>query len=213
MMIAMAALAACENESYESGTGSLSLTTADFVEVYTDGSAAVSRVVTDDGEQLSLSHAPAAEWINRPDTVYRAVLYYDRTADEAVSPVSVVPVPVLRPVPAAQFEAIRTDPVRFESLWASAGGRYINIGIYLKNGTTGDADSRHTVGIILDGVTRNADGTSTARLRLYHDQGGVPEYYSTRYYISIPGEAVGADSAAVTIATYDGAVERRVRLK
>lgn len=211
--MAVVALAACETDSYESGEGSLSLTRADFVELYTDSRAAVSRVVTDDGELLSLSATPVPEWVNRPDTVYRAVMYYDREGDGAATPVSIAPVPVLTPVAVEKFETVCTDPVRFESLWTSGSGKYLNIGMYLKNGTPGDADSHHTIGVVLDGITRNGDGTNTARLRLYHDQGGVPEYYSTRYYVSISGKAVDADSAAVTIVTYDGTVERRVRLK
>lgn len=210
---AVAVLTACSTDSYESGAGGLSFTTADFAEIYTDGAAAVSRVVTDDGETLAFDAPVSASWIDRPDTVYRALIYYDRMPDATVTPVGLTAVPVLRPVPSADLEEVHTDPVRFESLWTSAGGRYLNIGLYLRNGVPAGDDDRHTLGMMTDGVVRNADGTTTALLRMYHDQGGMPEYYSSRYYVSIPGGSIGTDSAAVTIVTYDGIVERRVRLR
>ena len=33
---------------------------------------------TDDGEELTLSPAVKEQWATRPDTTYRALLYYDR---------------------------------------------------------------------------------------------------------------------------------------
>lgn len=56
----------------------------------------------------------------------------------------------------------------------------------------------------------NADGTTTQHLTLYHDQGGVPEYYSQRTYVSIPLSDIHADFIILTINTYDGGKERKI---
>lgn len=209
---AVAALGACTTDSYDTGTGELSLMRADFVEAHSTEGNVVDYVVTDDGDRLSLSPRPSAEWIEKADTIYRAVMYYNRKGSGEAEPIVLSPVPVLVPVPAEKHDSISTDPVRFESMWTSADGKYINMGIYLKVGKVdGDAEL-HTIGIIDDGAVFNPDGTKTARLRLYHDQGDVPEYYSSKYYVSIPCGRIAADSVIVTVNTYDGTVKWRTRI-
>ena len=222
MLAALCLTASCENESYDSGTGSLSLTRADFVEAHTDEACAIDYAVTDEGLRLELSPRFAPSWAETSDTLYRAVLYYDVPASADCSPAStflsatsssaavVVPraislVPVLYPKAEADFEdGLRTDPVKFESIWLSADGRYINIGFYLKNGRVDSGDNLlHTIGMAHRRTVVNDDGTRTAQLCLYHDQGGVPEYYSSRYYVSVPCAGIDADSVHVAINTYD----------
>ena len=71
-------------------------------------------------------------------------------------------------------------------------------------GTT-EADSlKQVLGCRRDALITNVDGTRTLRLTFYHDQGGVPEYYSQRVYLSIPIQGVKADSIWFTVNTYDG---------
>lgn len=81
-------VAACENESYDSGTGSLSLTRADFVEAHTDDACAIDYAVTDEGLRLELSPRFVPSWAETSDTLYRAVLYYDVPASAGYSPAS-----------------------------------------------------------------------------------------------------------------------------
>lgn len=210
-LAALAALAACQTDSYETGQGQYSLMQADFVEAHTLAQGVVDRVETDDSRVLSLAQPQEAKWATTPDSLYRALVYYELTADSVAKVMSMSQVPTLHPAPLDSGAAMRTDPVKFESMWIGANGKYLNMGLYLKNG--GGSDSlRHTVGMVRESATVGADGKRTVRLRLYHDQGGVPEYYSSRYYMSVPCKEIGADTVVVTVGTYDGAVERRFPL-
>lgn len=207
-------LAACTIDSYDTGTGEYSLTQADFVEAHSDAELAVDYVLTDTGERLTLSPRPSASWITTADSLYRAIIYYNKVSDTEAEPLSLSSVPTLTPVPAEEFEdGIVTDPVNFESLWISSSGKYVNLGFYIKVGQIDEDMELHTIGIIDEGTVTNDDGTRTVCLRFYHDQGDVPEYYSSKYYASIPCAALDADSLALTINTYDGTVERRLRLE
>lgn len=134
---AITTMTACKNDAYDSGTGPLSLTRADFVEAHTGNDCAVDYVLTDDGRKINLSSRLTAGWLNRPDTLYRAVLYYNVSADTEITdntndaaavaePVALSMVPVLSPKAEDSFkDGVRTDPVKFESMWLSAGGRYV----------------------------------------------------------------------------------------
>ena len=59
---------------------------------------------------------------------------------------------------------------------------------------------------------QNADGTKTLHLTFFHDQAGVPEYYSQRIYLSIPLPPTGVDTIWMDVNTYDGLVEKRLKL-
>lgn len=211
-VMAVAALTACTIDSYDTGTGAYSLTQADFVEAHSDGNREVDYVLTDDGERLTVSSRIAPEWMETADTLYRAVLYYNKVSSTEAKPMALSLIPTLLPAPKEKYDEVHTDPVKFESLWISGNGRYLNIGLYLKVGQIDEEAELHTIGLIDDGTVTNSDGTRTARLRLYHDQGDVPEYYSSKYYVSIPCNVFDTDSVSITLNTYDGPVERRLRL-
>ncbi len=222
IMAAFAALAvfsACQNDSYDTGQGSYSLTQADFVEAHTSALGLVDRVETDDSQTFSLSQPQKTAWASVTDTVYRALLYYEKTDTSSgqtdasvVRTVSISQVPTLHPTALKPEETLCTDPVKFESMWIGTNGKYLNIGLYLKDGKAKSDSQHHTVGMIRESETTSADGKRTVNLRFFHDQGGVPEYYSTRYYMSVPCKEIDADSVAVTINTYNGTVERRFSL-
>lgn len=213
----------CSTDSYEEGTGAYSLTRADFVEVHSASAGTADYVLTDEGETLVLSSPQSVSWLAKADTLYRAVLYYNLLADGKAEAVSLSSIPVLTPRTLEEMEeqaaadpsktfVMHTDPVKFESLWLSSSGKYLNIGFYMKSGQIDDGAELHTIGMIDDGITDNPDGTRTAFMRLYHDQGDVPEYYSSKFYVSLLSSAIDADSVAITINTYDGPIERRVRV-
>ena len=113
-------------------------------------------------------------------------------------------VSVLSPMNPKDIKEMKTDPVRVESMWIGKSKKYLNVGLYLMMGTT-EADSlKQVLGCRRDALITNVDGTRTLRLTFYHDQGGVPEYYSQRVYLSIPIQGVKADSIWFTVNTYDG---------
>lgn len=208
------ALTACTSEAYDSGDGTNSYLTADLVLLRTAPDKSVRSAQLDDGRELRLSNPFAKDWIERPDTVYRALLYYDKTiingsananSVSAVRARSVLPVPVLRISAAADVDNILTDPVGFESMWVSKNGSYLNLSLLLKSGKAEGDTSLHTLGVVSNGTTTDADGHRTLHLTLYHDQGGVPEYYTVQQYVSIPTPLLkDADTVELTLNTYNG---------
>ncbi len=211
-MVGLATFAACQSDSYETGQGPYSLMQADFVEAHTSALGLMDRVETDESHVFSLAQPQEVKWATTPDSLYRALLYYEKANDSVARTVSISQVPTLHPKQLKPEETLCTDPVKFESMWISANGKYLNLGLYLKNGSTQGDSLHHTVGMIRESETTDGDGKRTVSLRLYHDQGGVPEYYSSRYYVSVPCKEIDADSVVVTINTYNGAVERRFSL-
>jgi len=206
------ALVSCESDSYEKGEGAYSLTQADFVEAHSNSAKAIDRVVTDDGNVYSVAPQPTAKWISTADSTYRAVLYYNKVEENSVEPVAISQVPVLNVFQPEAIDTIKTDPVTFESAWMSKSGKYLNLGLYLKTGQSDDDKARQAIGMVFDELHVNHDGTCTAYLRLYHDQGGVPEYYSSKYYVSVLRSTINADSVRLSINTYDGVVSHTIGL-
>ena len=212
------ALTACTSEAYDSGDGTNSYLTADLVLLRTAPDKSVRSVQLDDGSELRLSNPFAKDWIERPDTVYRALLYYDQktasadavagtnpTSTPVVRARSVLPVPVLRISAAADVDNMLTDPVGLESMWVSKNGSYLNLSLLLKSGKAEGDTSLHTLGVVSNGTTTDADGHRTLHLTLYHDQGGVPEYYTVQQYVSIPTPLLkDADTVELTLNTYNG---------
>jgi hypothetical protein len=123
-----------------------------------------------------------------------------------------VPCPLITPLSKLET-SMRTDPVKFESAWMSKSGKYINLSLYLMTGSTTDKDAVQHLAIVQDTVMVNPDQTRTAYLRLYHDQGGIPEYYSTQVYTSILTKEIDADSVRISINTYKSPVVKMFSLR
>ena len=203
----------CTQDGYDKGEGQYSYLRGDFVEAQIGADKNMVSLMTDEGESLPLSQPYTAKWITRSDTVYRCMLYYNKVRDSkgqtVAEPISVgeVPCPVITPLSELEVE-MKTDPVKFESAWMSKTGKYINLSFALKTGTTGDDEAIHTLRVVQDTIMTNPDGSRTSYLRLFHDQGGVPDYYSTQVYASIITSEISADSVRITINTYKGIVEK-----
>lgn len=204
----------CKQDYYDTGTGQYSLLLADFVEAPTNADAMVSRVFTDDGDTLTLTPPYTPRWKAKADTTYRALLYYNKVENgkgAAVVSLSSVGTATILPIDSFQ-NGVKTDPIRVESIWLGKNRRYLNAGIFLKVGYTDNEDAIHLIAIVRDTLMVNADSTRTLHLRLYHDQGGVPEYYSQRTFFSIPMYNTGADSVSLIINTYDGIITRKFKI-
>lgn len=211
-MLLMLALTACEQDVYDKGDNAYSYVRADFVEAVVGSNCQVSYVVTDDGERLTLNTPYAAKWITRADTTYRAVLFYDYSGEkvEARSLSRVSTVSIRKP---AQFSTgVKTDPVGLESVWLSGNRKYLNMSVILKTGDVNDEEKVQTLGMVGDTITVGADGLRTCQVRLFHNQGDVPEYYSQRLYFSVPLAGLEADSIRLSVNTYNGVVTKGLRL-
>ena len=188
---------ACHMGAYDAGDSRHSYLRADFAEVHTNSNGALCRAVTDDGDSLVLAPVLKTSWATRPDTLYRALLYYnkgeaDATQSQAasralsVTGVGARQVYVLRPQAGSAGVSGPDDAVGFQSCWMSASKRYVNVGLVLKSGQADQPDSKHILGLIRDSIVTDQQGHRTFFCRIYHLQNGVPAYYSNTVYVSIP---------------------------
>ena len=69
---------ACETDSYEKGEGKYSLMQADFAELTVNSQKEAVAFTTDDGDSYQLESPFTVKWIETPDTVYRAIIYYNK---------------------------------------------------------------------------------------------------------------------------------------
>lgn len=206
-------LSACEQDSYDKGDGYFSDTQATFCEAHSNSSNAIDYVVTDEGEQLLLTVPFTSKAITTPDSLYRMAIYYNKVEQGKAEVVSLDMVPTMGIADAAEFENLAIDPVKLESTWVSKSGKYVNLALWLKVGVAGEGAEKQSLGMVRTDSRTNADGTTTAILRLHHSQGDVPEYYSQKYYVSLLTQQIDADSLCLLINTYDGEVEKLMRIR
>lgn len=205
LLLALVLFVGCKQDYYEAGDGEYSLLTANFVEAHAAAHKTIDYVITDEGERLSLQQPQTVSWAAKADSLYRAVLYYNFSGGTTVETVSMKKVSVVSITPKDSIkQGIKTDAVRLESMWLSKSKHYLNAAILVKSGDTDDEKVTHTMGIVAIDTLHNTDNTSTLCLQLYHDQGGVPEYYSQRAYFSIPLQGVANDSVRLSINTPEG---------
>ena len=202
--------AACTSETYDTGDGSYSYIRADFVMAHTAGAAEIDRVVTDEEATLTLAPHATAQWSSQADTLYRALLYYDyHEGAQQVRPRSLSQVLVLRPMQTTRRDTLKRDPMVFESAWMSKNGKFLNVGFAVKTGQDGDGQlHKQRLGLLCDTI-REDGAVSALHFRITHDQCGVPEYYSSRGFLSIPINDTARKAAIrLQLTTYDGEVTK-----
>ena len=206
------AVVGCEQDVYDKGDTVYSYMRADFVEAIVGSNKQVTYVLTDDDERLPLTATYSAKWINQPDTVYRAVLYYNYK-DQQAEVLNLARVSTVSVRPQNQFkDGIKTDPLGLESVWLSNNKRYLNLSVIVKTGAVTEEAEVQTLGMVGDTIMTDADNQRTYHLRLFHNQGDVPQYYSQRLYFSVPLSELEVDSLHLSVNTYDGVVTKGFRL-
>ena len=141
----------CTQDAYDKGEGAYSLMRGDFAEANVNSNREVISITTDEGETLPLQTYHTAKWIARPDTIYRCMLYYNKVKANDGKPmaevISLGRVHCLQVTPSSKFEDYKDDPVKFESIWKSKSGKYLNLHLQLKTGYTEDTTATaHLVG-------------------------------------------------------------------
>lgn len=207
MALMLTSQISCTNESYDSGDGNLSYLCAEFVEIHTSHDTIMRSATTDVGSELIFSQPFRSSWASVPDSSYRALLYYDK----ATSPVSVFSlqrVLVLSPAPvSSSFPEGSIDPLSVESAWTSESGKYFNLSLLLKTGNADGNTSQQWLSLMID-----PQGDGDGDLLLLHRQNGVPEYYTSRVYVSIPASSLPTDKPInIRIHTYKGEKIYRLR--
>ena len=206
-------LTSCSTDAYDKGEGQYSLMRGDFAEAVVNSNQQVTKIVTDDGDELPLTAPYSAKWVVKSDTIYRCMLYYNKV-DSKAEVISMGQVPCASVKLLSGFnKPLVTDPVKFESSWMSKTGKYLNLSILLKTGVTDDSTAAQSLAIVSDTLIAYPDNKRIRHLILHHDQGSVPEYYSTKVYLSIPTERIDADSVRISINTYDGLVVAKHRIR
>ena len=207
-------LLSCERDSYEKGEGSYSLLQADFACLTVDSEKRGVSFMTDEGEHYLLSNPTKASWIETADTVYRALLYFNKISETTAESMSLGAVPTLRAIHHWQLKEQPEDPLGVESGWLSKNGKYLNLGLLLKTGQEEGNDGTQKIALAQDTIRLNDDQTHTAYFRLLHDQCGVPEYYTSRRYVSILlPDTVQLDTIRLTLPTCEGKKERVFSLR
>ena len=202
----------CSNTSYEEGDSKLSYLRTDFADATTDSQGRLSAATTDDGVSLTFTRPMQTSWSNAADSLCRVLLNYNMYANGAdsnvVEPLAAKIVYTLQPAkPSVQTQAA-TDPVSLVSAWKSKNGNYVNLRLGLKTGKASGDDQRQSIGLALDSTVTSDDST-TYCLRFLHSQGGVPEYYTTDAYVSIPIKQMTTGSKVrLSLNTYNGWVTR-----
>ena len=201
----------CTQDAYEKGEGDYSLMRGDFAEANVNSNREITSIITDEGEILPLTTLQTAQWISRPDTIYRCMLYYNKVKGSDGKPaaevISLGKVLCLYIKPLTIFEkTYKDDPVKFESLWRSKSGKYLNLHLQLKTGYTEDSTAVQKLDVVSDTLITYPGGQRTLSVLLYHDQANVPEYYSTQAYVSIPTTDLTVDSIRLYLNTYSGPV-------
>lgn len=189
----------------------------DFAEMHIDSDKKANAITTDDGDLLPLKELYSSQWISTADTTYRCILYYNKVkgTDGKMSAeiISAGQVPCVQVKPLKKFEGeVHTDPVKFESIWMSKTGKYLNLSLQLMIGQTDDTTAIHQLGLLSDTLIVNPNGKRTLHVFLNHNQGKVPEYYSTQVYMSVQASTLDADSVSFKINTYSGIVEKTLSI-
>ncbi len=199
-------VSSCSSDVYDKGEGKYSLMRGEFAEAIVNDDKLVTKVVTDAGDELSLSAPYTAKWIMKADTIYRCMLYFNKVGNKAevlsMGQVPCVAITLLENLKTPMM----TDPVKFESSWMSETGKYLNLSLLLKTGTSDDSTAAQSLAIVSDKLIVSSDKKRMRHLILYHDQGNLPEYYSTKVYLSIPTHKIDADSVRISINSYEGEV-------
>ena len=87
---------ACTTDAYDKGEGKYSLMQAELVDLTINSQKEATNFLTDDGNRYTLTPSVSASWIQKADTTYRAVLYFNILSDATAEAVSLGTVPTLR---------------------------------------------------------------------------------------------------------------------
>ena len=213
---ALLMLSACKNDSYESGDGQYSYLQADFVEANTSASKELVSARTDDGDMLLFSPHVFKEWASTPDSVYRSLLYYNKVNDDRTTEVySIVQIPVVKIHKLKGTEEISTDPLFLKSAWISKNRKYLNLYFGIKTGVEDGNDNIQTLSVVYDPDVNNSNDSRNPYIKVVHKQNGVPEYYTSYGYISVPlNDFALGTTIHLSVNTYDqGWITRDLEIK
>ncbi len=209
-MLLAVSLNSCETDAYEKGTGQYSLMTTDMADVAVNSSKMATEMLTDDDSRMAFCRPYYSSWITTADTIYRSVVYYNKVSEGTAEAISITPVPTLSIRHHSLFQRFPQDPVDVESMWLSGNRKYLNAALMFKTAQADNSSAVHQLAVVQDTLL-TADGKHTAVCRLIHDQGGIPQYFTARQFVSIV-LPTDADSLSISVETFKGTVVRKFAL-
>lgn len=173
----------------------------EFIGAATDENGTLTRLVADNGEEYRIQARSGLDGLKK-DTLYRTISIYQPLENQTVQLYSSELVLSMIPVSAKQIIGdIKTDPVDIERMWLS--GKYLNMVLLAKV-----KEESHSYHFIDQGIQKEADGTQTLHLQLYHNRNNDYEAFTRKVYLSVPlwaydGKLKQGDKIVFHISTYE----------
>lgn len=196
LLLCMYLLGACKEEEYVYPD-----VITEFIGAATDESGTLTHLVADNGEEYRIQARNGLSGLKK-DTLYRTISIYQPLENQTVQLYSSELVLSMIPVNAKQITGgIKTDPVDIERMWLS--GKYLNMVLLAKV-----KEESHSYHFIDQGIQKEADGTQTLHLQLYHNRNNDYEAFTRKVYLSVPlwaydGKLKQGDKIVFHISTYE----------
>ena len=196
LLLCMYLLGACKEEEYVYPD-----VITEFIGAATDENGTLTRLVADNGEEYRIQARSGLDGLKK-DTLYRTISIYQPLENQTVQQYSSELVLSMIPVSAKQIIGdIKTDPVDIERMWLS--GKYLNMVLLAKV-----KEESHSYHFIDQGIQKEADGTQTLHLQLYHNRNNDYEAFTRKVYLSVPlwaydGKLKQGDKIVFHISTYE----------
>ncbi len=196
LLLCMSQFGACKEEEYVYPD-----VITEFIGAATDENGTLTRLVADNGEEYRIQARSGLDGLKK-DTLYRTISIYQPLENQTVQLYSSELVLSMIPVSAKQIIGdIKTDPVDIERIWLS--GKYLNMVLLAKV-----KEESHSYHFIDQGIQKEADGTQTLHLQLYHNRNNDYEAFTRKVYLSVPlwaydGKLKQGDKIVFHISTYE----------
>ena len=196
LLLCMCLFGACKEEEYV-----YTDVITEFIGAATDENGTLTRLVADNGEEYRIQARSGLDGLKK-DTLYRTISIYQPLENQTVQLYSSELVLSMIPVSAKQIIGdIKTDPVDIERMWLS--GKYLNMVLLAKV-----KEESHSYHFIDQGIQKEADGTQTLHLQLYHNRNNDYEAFTRKVYLSVPlwaydGKLKQGDKIVFHISTYE----------
>lgn len=165
---------------------------------------------TDSDAKLVFSQQLTASWAQKADSVYRTLIYYNKVSDYSVKPIRAVQVLVLTPRTPVEAKSWtnEADPLDLTSSWFAKNGKYLNLQLAIKSGSSDEPTLSQSLGLVCDTTIVSSKG-KRQYCHLCHNQNNVPTYYTVDVYASIPTDGlVQGDTLTVTFPLWHGSVQK-----
>lgn len=203
-VVMMLAVSSCESNGYDTGDNGYANLRSDYVDIHVVNNQ-VKSIVTDDDVSLKFNNDLTLK-TEKADTTVRRVMYYNVVStSEPVDIFSMGEVSIMSPIDKSKVKTIKTDPLTLEAAWMAKNGKHANISLGLMVGNAAASTDYHTVALVRTSVSNVGKGC--VNYTLYHDQGDIPQYYTSKAYLSVIPPAM-QDTMKITINTYTGIVTK-----